>query len=149
VNYRRGTIFLKQLSYCSKAATSSELAALFTTEVVTPKNRATSPSQYPSFLTANWQNSFLASMTSLLLLLTANHLLLSLPPLQPFSQASLNQPYSSEVLRNSFSFSSVSKNNHATKSPLPRILSSETVPIPPGATKEPLTIVPCSSQTLP
>jgi hypothetical protein len=44
------------------------LAALFTAEVVTPKNLATSPPQYPIFLTANWQNSFLASMTSLLLL---------------------------------------------------------------------------------
>ena len=43
------------------------MAALFTADIVTPKNRATSPPQYPVFLTANRQNSFLASITSLLL----------------------------------------------------------------------------------
>ena len=39
--------------YRFKEDTSSEFAALFTADVVTPKNRATPAPGYPIFLTAN------------------------------------------------------------------------------------------------
>jgi hypothetical protein len=49
--------------YFSKLPTSSELAYRLTSEVVTPKYRATDAPEYPILFTANLQNTFLALTT--------------------------------------------------------------------------------------
>ncbi len=92
--------------YRCNSATPSELAALFIAAVVTPKNRAISAPEYPIFLTANWQNNFLASTTCFLLL--PDRKSFSLTPF-PFAFLSAKEPKSGiffDSRKISFSFCS-------------------------------------------
>jgi hypothetical protein len=98
-----------------------------TSEVVTPKKRATDAPEYPNLFTATRQNTFRAPTTGCLR---------SPPRIFCPSTPSFFDIFDNKVSRLqtlplhpnvSFAFSSASDNNYSMNSPLPKIRSSETL----------------------